>query len=185
MNYQRASTAIFLTLLFATAGSAQTRITPSRPKIGTDRAKTLRPEPCWEEAGIPKSVIEQRRQIERITRGEIQSVCNDSSLTPEQKREKIRQLHQQARQQMQGLITPQQKEAMKACQQQRAAAHPPNSGLGKHVGGRGPCGEMASNANPLLANRSRAVPSLPTRPTGSPHHESGYYIHHDQYSQDH
>jgi hypothetical protein len=152
MNYQRASIALFLTLLFATAGSAQTRITPSRPKIGTARAKTVRPEPCWEEAGISKSVIEQRRQIERNTGAEIQSVCNDSSLTPEQKREKIRQLHQQAHQQMQGLITPQQREAMKACQQQRASAHPPNSGLGKHVGaGRGPCGEMASNRNPSPA----------------------------------
>jgi hypothetical protein len=36
---------------------------------------------------------------------------------PQQKREKIRQLHQQARQQIESLITPQQQEALKACQQ--------------------------------------------------------------------
>lgn len=148
MNYHRASVVVFLTLLLVKAGSAQTRINSPRGKVGTVTTKAAHPEPCWEEAGIPKSVIEQHRQIERNTRAEIQFVCNDSSLTPEQKREKIRQLHQQAHQQMQGLITPQQREAMKACQQQRAAAHPPNSGLGKHVGGRGPCGEMASNGNP-------------------------------------
>jgi hypothetical protein len=86
--------------------------------------KAPRQEPCWQEAGISKSAMEQRKQIEQNTRAEIQSVCNDSALTPQQQREKIRQLHQQTRQQIEGVITPQQQEALKACQQQRAAAHP-------------------------------------------------------------
>jgi hypothetical protein len=98
MNYHRASVVILLTLVLAKAGSAQTRVSSPRGKVATVTAKAAHPAPCWEEAGVPKSVIEQRRQIERNTHAEIQSVCNDSSLTPEEKREKIRQLHQQAHQ---------------------------------------------------------------------------------------
>jgi hypothetical protein len=131
---------VFLTLFLAAAASAQIKIS-QRGRTGTVVSKAPRQEPCWQEAGISKSAMEQRRQIEQNTRAEVQSVCNDSSLTPQQKREKIRQLHQQARQQNEGLITPQQQEALKACQQQRAAAHPPRNGRGEHPGGnRGPCG---------------------------------------------
>jgi len=151
-----ASVVIFLTLLLAAPGSAQTRIIPPHGRIGTTAPNghiaAARPEPCWQEAGISKSAIEQRRQIERNMQAEIQSVCNDSSLPPEQKREKIRQLHRQAHQRMEGLISPQQREALKACQQQRAAAHPPHPGLGTHPGvSRGPCGEIASNHDPAHA----------------------------------
>jgi len=137
---------VFLVLLLAAPAIAQT----ANPQRGGMRMpKAPRQEPCWQEAGISQSVMEQRRQIEQNTRAEIQSVCNDSALTPQQKREKIRQLHQQARQQIEGGITPQQQEALKACRQQRAAAHPPRTGPAIHGGGgRGPCGETISNSNP-------------------------------------
>jgi len=136
---------VLLVLLLAAPAIAQI----ANPQGGGIRMpKAPRQEPCWQEAGISKSAMEQRRQIEQNTRAEIQSVCNDSALTPQQKREKIRQLHQQARQQIEGLITPQQQEALKACQQQRAAAHPPRTGPGMHGGGgRGPCAETISNSN--------------------------------------
>ena len=150
-----AVTLISLALLSAGAGYAQTTI-PQRGRnvrAANGHVGTARPDPCLQEAGISKSAMEQSRQIERNTQTEIQSVCNDSSLTPEQKREKIRQLHQQAHQQMEGLITPQQREALKACQHQRAAGHPPHPGPpGRHPGGsHGPCGEIAWNRDPSHA----------------------------------
>jgi len=138
--------AVFLVLLLAAPAIAQT----ANPQRGGMRMpKAGRQEPCRQEAGISKSAMEQRRQIEQNTRAEIQSVCNDPALTPQQKREKIRQLHQQARQQIEGVITPQQQEALKSCQQQRAAAHPPRTGPAVHSGGgRGPCGETIPKSNP-------------------------------------
>jgi hypothetical protein len=147
MNNCKVLTAVvFLTLLLATPAIAQIA---SPQRGGMRMPKAPHQEPCWQEAGISKSAMEQRRQIEQNTRAEIQSVCNDSALRPQQKREKIRQLHQQTRQQIEGVITPQQQEALKACQQQRAAAHPPRTGPAIHDGGgRGPCGETISNSNP-------------------------------------
>jgi hypothetical protein len=110
-------------------------------------APTLRPhqQPCWQQAGISQSAMQQRRQIERTTHAQVQSVCADSSLSPQQKHEKIRQLHEQTRQQVEGLISPAQQQALRACQQERSAAHGGHIGGGHHGGGgSGPCGELAS-----------------------------------------
>jgi Spy/CpxP family protein refolding chaperone len=88
--------------------------------------------------------MEQRRMLARETRQEVESVCANASLSVAQKRQRIREIHQQERQRMEGLITPQQQAAMRACQQER--------GGGAHLGGGhrglGPCGTM-----PGLADR--------------------------------
>ncbi len=86
-----------------------------------------RREPCWQVAGVSKSAMEQRRIIGQQTRQEVEAVCANASLSPAQKQERIRAIHQQERQQMEALISPQQREAMRACQQQR--------GGGAHLGG--------------------------------------------------
>jgi len=109
---------------------------------------TNRREPCWQVAGVSKSAIEQRHVIGQQTRQEVEAVCANASLPSAQKQERIRAIHQQERQQMEALISPQQREAMRACQQQR--------GGGVHVGGghlggghgAGPCGSL-----PRLADR--------------------------------
>src|SRR4029453_1700335 len=81
-------------------------------------------EPCWQVAGISKSAMEQRRAINRTTHSHVESVCADSALTQQKKREKIRQIHEQARQQEQALASPQQMESLRECQAQRNAGHP-------------------------------------------------------------
>jgi hypothetical protein len=89
--------------------------------------------------------MQQRKQVEENTRSQVESVCNDSSLTPQQKEQKIHQLHQEAQQQVNGLITPQQEAALKSCREGRGGR-----GGGPHVcaaHGGGPCGEMASAGN--------------------------------------
>jgi hypothetical protein len=75
----------------------------------------------------------------------MESVCSDSSLTPQQKKQKIHQLHQEAEQQVQGLISPEQEQALKSCREKRGAV--PHVG-GLHGGGGDPCGEMASVNKP-------------------------------------
>jgi len=154
-NHEKVTFAVISLVLFsAGAGFAQTTI-PQRGRnvrAANGHIAAARPEPCWQEVGISKSVIEQRHAIERNTHAEIQSICNDSSLTTEQKHEKIHQLHRQAHQEMEALITPQQREALKACHQQRAAARLPRPDSGTHPGlSRGPCGEITSNSNPAHA----------------------------------
>ena len=125
----------------ATAPAGGTIATPPR----TPRARSVQQQPCWQQAGISQSAMQQRRQIEESTRSQVQSVCSDSSLSSQQKREKIRQLREQARQQVEGLVSASQQQALRACQQERAGARGGHVG-GAHPGGGGmdPCGELAS-----------------------------------------
>ena len=137
-----------LVLLFSVGISslpAPTLLAQTAAPLRVPPALRARQQPCWQQAGISQSAMQQRRQIEESTRAQIQSVCSDSSLTPQQKREKIRQLHEQTRQQVEGLISPAQQQALRACQQERSAAHGGRIGGVHHGGGgSGPCGELAS-----------------------------------------
>jgi hypothetical protein len=104
-------------------------------------------EPCWQQAGITKSVMEQRRIIAQNARSQVQSVCADSALTVSQKHEKIRQIREQARTQEERLVTPEQMQALHACQASRT-----HSSTGVHLGsgraGAGPCGDLPANSAP-------------------------------------
>ena len=62
--------------------------------VGVPKSPHPHQEPCWQVAGIPKSAMEQRRAITRATTSQVESVCADSSLTQQQKRDKIRQIHE-------------------------------------------------------------------------------------------
>lgn len=95
--------------------------------------------PCWQQAGIQKSVMEQRWAVERETRSQVQAVCSNSSLTPQQKRQQVSEIRQQARTKMEGLVTPEQEKTLTACQQGqgRGMGHPG----GGHEGMGGGCGE--------------------------------------------
>lgn len=151
-----------LGLLLASPLVAQIKTTPSTSPRGitaqtpgNPRTRGARQEPCWKQVGVPHSAIERRRQIEENTRSQVQAVCNDSSLSPQQKREKIHQLREQAHQEVAALMTPQQAEAWKACRQQRAAARGERGGGGRgmhHGGGAGPCGEMSSGKHAPTPN---------------------------------
>jgi hypothetical protein len=136
-------------IMFSASLHAQTPLPPRGPSLGTRPAGPLKvarphPMPCWEEAGISKAAMDRRRQVQQNAHAQVEAVCADSSLTMQQKQERIREIHQQARQESEALITPGQQQALKACQQSRATGggHPaiPHPGHG----GSGPCGEMPS-----------------------------------------
>jgi hypothetical protein len=94
-------------------------------------------------AGIAKTAMEQRRALAEQAKQQIEAVCANSSLTLAQKREEIRSIHEREKQQAEALITPQQQEALKACQESRGhGGHGGGFGGGGH--GMGPCGEMPS-----------------------------------------
>jgi hypothetical protein len=123
-------------------------------------ARPLRPEPCWQVAGVTKSALQERRVIAQHARHEITAVCANSSLSPGQKRHEIQQIHQRERQQIEAVITPAQQEAMRSCQQQRNPAH---SGGGHVAGGHGsgPCGQTPP------AHNSNSKPDNETPPPGA------------------
>jgi hypothetical protein len=83
--------------------------------------------------------MQQRKQIEESTRGQVEAVCGDSSLSPQQKQQKIHQLREEAQKQIEGAITPQQEQALKSCRESRSEGPHPG---GMHAGGGGPCGAM-------------------------------------------
>ena len=138
-----------LTVACALPISAQTSgvpgsASPTSPAPGARRGG--RQQPCWQVAGISQQTAQEHRQIEEKTRSEVQSVCSNSSLSPQQKQEQIRQLREQGRKQMEALITPQQQEALKACREQRGGER--EHGGGMHRGGESPCGEMSGGRGP-------------------------------------
>ena len=104
-----------------------------------------RVEPCWQQVGISKSAMQERAAIGRETRAQVEAVCANASLTPQQRQQEIRQIRQQARSREEALVSPSQQQALRACQQERASAHPSFAGL-HHGTGTGPCGEMATAA---------------------------------------
>jgi Spy/CpxP family protein refolding chaperone len=135
-------TALLLSLTLSTARlTAQTSSSANQPQQ-PQQLRRGNAVPCWRQAGIEKSVMEQRWAIERDTRSQIENVCTNSSLTPQQKRQQIREIHEQARQKMEGLITTEQQQALTACQQERGTNHPAANGQGL----RGPCGELPNGA---------------------------------------
>ena len=128
-------------ILSAALGENATAQVVMRTGPGTTAKPAAKPpqqEPCWEVAGVSKSALQERRAIAQHARQEVEALCGNSSLSIQQKRQQIQQIHQRERQEIEAIITPAQQEAMRSCQEQR---HPVRSG-GHIGGGGGPCGEM-------------------------------------------
>lgn len=147
-----------------TSGSASSQ--PSSPSTGSDSNSSdsttgtpkgaARQTPCWQQAGISKQVMEQRKDLEQQAKSQIAAVCADTSLTAQQKHEKIKAIHQQTMQQVQALITTQQQEALKSCQVARKEAQTENGGGPNPGAGKGPCGETpAASGQPSAGTGSQ------------------------------
>ena len=114
---------------------------PSRP------AHPGNPGPCFQKAGIDRSVIEQLMSLNREAHSQIQAICSNASLTPQQKHHQVQQIHQQTHQKIEGLITPEQEKTLVACRQQREGENHPGGRLALG-GGCGEWGRGAARRNP-------------------------------------
>ena len=156
---------IAASLVVLSAGAvAQTAPVRGPSAVPGHPARAPHQEPCWQVAGISKSAMEQRHSIQQNAHSQVEAVCADSSLSAQQRNEKIRQIHEQAKQHMDALVSPQQMQSMKACQSSRVSAHPPTGG--HHVGGAassgGPCGELSTG--PGSGNPSTGSPGNKPQP---------------------
>jgi hypothetical protein len=100
-----------------------------------------RQQPCWQVAGISQATFQQHHQIEENTHSQVQSVCSNTSLNPQQKQAQIRQIREQAEKEMQNLVSPQQQESLRACREQRGEQRGGGGGT-RRGGSEGGCGEM-------------------------------------------
>jgi hypothetical protein len=146
-NKSALCTLLIGTILSATLAVNATAQVPIRtgPSTGVKPVPRAKKEPCWEVAGVTKAAMQERRSISRQARQEVEAVCSNSSLSMQQKRTEIQQIRARERQQIDAIITPAQREAMRSCQESRGGGH----GGGGHLGGGGgPCGEMSTGHNP-------------------------------------
>src|SRR5207248_10879066 len=79
------------------AGQMRLPVPTKKKSPKTHEPAKPRQEPCWKQVGISQAVVNQRRSITENTRAEVQAVCADSSLSDQQKRTKIREIHQSAK----------------------------------------------------------------------------------------
>jgi hypothetical protein len=126
----------FSFVLFVVALAAAS-VTGQQPKPAASGAATGRHIPCWKQIGISPAAVQQRRAVMEAAKAKVQTVCKDESLIPQQKKEQIHQIHQEAAQQAEGLIPAAQAEALKKCQHEQAAGN--NVTHAPHT--TGPCGE--------------------------------------------
>jgi hypothetical protein len=131
---------IIVSISSALQGNAQT----NAPGAQRATQAKVREEPCWQKVGITKEVKEQRDAIASDTHSQVEAVCADTSLTPQQKKQKIHEIRQDSKQKVGGLISEQQQEELQACQKERAGSHPTSTGM-QHGGG--PCGELTSTGH--------------------------------------
>jgi hypothetical protein len=153
-----------------------TLLAQSAPSTTTPPAQNGpgRHENCFQQAGLERSVMEQIRSIVHDAHTQIDGVCSNSSLTPQQKNQQVREIREKAMQEREGLMTADQQKTVAACQQARHANHP--AGNGAHEGLLGGCGEMprggsrpggALNGTPGNGMSNAPSPNLPS-PQSSP-----------------
>lgn len=119
--------------------------------------------PCWQQAGVQKSAIEELRSIQRETHSQIESVCSNSSFTPQEKHKQVQEIREQAHQKIDGLITPGQMKALAACRQARGEPTPSVLSGANGAGGGG-CGEWQHRPSQPGNN----APGTGNKPANSP-----------------
>jgi hypothetical protein len=111
---------------------------PNRPGAGGGM------QPCLHEAGIERSAMEQLMSAQRDMHARVQEVCSNSSLSPQEKRQKVQEIRQQAHQKIESFLTPDQQKKLTACRQQHGESMP---GILSGAGGGG-CGERPMGGHP-------------------------------------
>ncbi len=152
-------------LLCSATMLAQNTPPPTNPPTQNQPMHRGGQEPCWQQAGIDKSMMEQVWTIGHHAHQQVESICSNSSLTPQQRQQQAREIREQAMQKRDSLLTADQRKALMTCQQERGG-HAMGSGPheGMHEGMGGGCGEMSHNGS-RPGGSPNAAPGNGTNPT--------------------
>jgi len=156
---------MLLSAIFVLSAGAQVPVRTQFPAPAKP-APRPRQEPCWQVAGVTQAAIREQRSIALQAKSEVESVCANSSLSVQQKRQEIKQIHERERQQIDAIISPSQREALRSCQESRG--HGGHGGGGGH-GGSGPCGgELSSGHNPHPMHEQEEENEVPAKDAPKP-----------------
>jgi Spy/CpxP family protein refolding chaperone len=108
------------------------------PTVGGGRAVAPKGEAaCFQKAGVPDSVWQQVHAIRQSAHQQVAAICLNTSLTPDQRQQQIKQAHAQAKRQIDALLTPQQLAGIKSCRAERHGDRTGGGGARAGGGGRG------------------------------------------------
>ena len=103
--------------------------------------------PCFKQAGVSDETWQKIREIHKANHQNMVGICENSSLSAQQKRDQIRQAFRETQKQVHDLLTPQQQDAVKQCRKE----HRKNmgGGMGGRRGGRNgdPCARILRQQN--------------------------------------
>jgi len=91
---------------------------------------------CWKQAGMTPDMVNQRWKIEDQQKTEIAQVCNEPSTSPQQKHDRIEQIHAETDHAIAQLIPSRELSAFNRCQAELESSRPKPAGQ-KELG---PCG---------------------------------------------
>jgi hypothetical protein len=122
-----------------------------------------RQQPCWQQAGITQGALAERRQILQKMWNDISLVCNNTSLSAQQKKDQAGEIREIARQKLSNVVTPQQEMMMRQCQQERQVAGGPAR---NRRGGWGDAGLGRVYDNPCSTPEPKPAPPREAKPNG-------------------
>lgn len=115
--------------------------------------------PCWRQAGMTPDMVNQRWRLEEQQRTQIAQVCSEPSSSPQQKHDKIEQIHADTDRSLANLIPAKELAAFNRCQAALDQRRPKPAGQ-KELG---PCGGVIStesaDATTAPAHRHASTPN--------------------------
>ena len=122
---------------------------PEAAGLGPQAGRRGGEPPCFKQAGVSEGTWQKIRDIHKTTHQQVVGICENSSLSAQQKRDQVRQAFQQTERQVQGLLTPQQQDALKQCRQEPRGDRKGMGGMrGMHRrGGSDPCARILRQQN--------------------------------------
>lgn len=119
-----------------------------QPAPGPQAGRRGTEPPCFKQAGVSDETWQKIMDIHKATHQQVVGICENTSLNTQQKRQQIRQAFQQTEQQVHGLLTPQQQDAVKQCRQERRSNRRGMHGGGMRMGrGGDPCARIMRQQN--------------------------------------
>ena len=106
--------------------------------------------PCFKQAGVSDETWQKIMEIHKANHQNMVGICENTSLSAQQKRDQIKQAFRDTQKQVHDLLTPQQQDAVKACRQERRGERQGmGGGMRMHRGGGGgdPCARILRQQN--------------------------------------
>lgn len=105
---------------------------PPSPEKKAAIKKAEHPEASfWKQVGLTEEQLAKMKALQKETSEKAQAIKKDASLTPEQRKAKLRALAEEHHKKQDAILTPQQKEKMKALMKAKAAERAGKEGEGK------------------------------------------------------